>query len=76
MSKSPASKRAKTAEMSKEKVFREEELELYEVPERVSKGAHLSGMDDYAAAYKESIEHNEAFWDSVRAVARRICRAD
>ena len=64
MSKSPATKRAKT-EMSTEKVFREEELEVYEVPERVSKGAHLSGMDDYAAAYKESIEHNEAFWDSV-----------
>jgi acetyl-CoA synthetase len=43
-------------------VFRAEENEVYQVPARVSRGAHVGSMSQYAAMYERSLNDADAFW--------------
>ena len=36
--------------------------EIYQPPERVSAGAHITSMDDYWAMHARSLNEPEAFW--------------
>lgn len=43
----------------------EEHPTLYPTIDRVSKGAHVEGMDAYEKMYKRSIEDSDGFWSDM-----------
>lgn len=38
----------------------------YGVPAKLQRGAHVAGMEQYVALYKESVEDLDGYWDAVR----------
>jgi acetyl-CoA synthetase len=45
-----------------------EEKRLFPPPQEFKESAHIKGMEEYTALYKESVEDPEGFWDRMAGI--------